>query len=77
MTRKEYHVVPRQDGWAVKREHAERVSVLCGTKSEAVARGRDLSRSIGAELIVHTKDGRIQNPNSYRNDPCPPHDRVH
>lgn len=77
MSRKEYHVVPRQDGWAVQREHSERASALCGTKADAVARGRELSRNIGAELVIHKQDGTIQNPNSYGNDPCPPLDRKH
>jgi hypothetical protein len=28
-------------------------------------------------LIPHLRDGRIQNPNSHGNDPCPPRDKVH
>lgn len=77
MARKEYHVLPQGDGWAVKRDHAERASGLFDTKAEALARGRELSRGIGAEMITHTRDGRIQNPNSYGKDRCPPRDKVH
>ena len=29
------------------------------------------------ELIPHGMDGKIQNPNSYGNDPCPPRDTKH
>ena len=29
----------------------------------------------GRELIPHGKDGRIQNPSSHGNDPCPPKDK--
>ncbi|MBR4251485.1 MAG: DUF2188 domain-containing protein [Kiritimatiellae bacterium] len=77
MARKEYHVLPQDGAWALKRDHAERASGLFDTKAEALARGRELSRRIGAELIPHLRDGRIQNPNSYGNDPCPPRDKVH
>ena len=28
-----------------------------------------------AESVIHGKDGKIQNSNSYGNDPCPPKDK--
>ncbi len=39
--------------------------------------GRNLAKKEGAELIPHGKDGKIQNPNSYGNDSCPPKDTKH
>ena len=47
------------------------------TKKEAMEWGRDLTKREGLELIHHGTDGKIQNPNSYGNDPCPPKDTRH
>ena len=76
MQRREYHVVPQDGKWAVKRDNAQRSSAVFERKVDAENRGRELARGLGAELIIHKLNGRIQNPNSYGNDPCPPRDRV-
>lgn len=76
MKRQEYHVVPRGDRWAVKRDNASRASGLFDNKQDAINAGRDLSKGLGAELVIHGRNGQIQNSNSYGNDPCPPHDTV-
>ena len=73
MPRKEHHVGPNpDDGWDVKREHAQRSSGHFDTKKEAIEAGRRISTNQGTELIPHRKDGTIQNPNSHGNDPYPP-----
>lgn len=75
MARKEHHVVPNKNsGWSVKRENSSRSSVNTRTKREAVRQGRELSKNAGSELIVHGRDGKIQNSDSHGNDPCPPRD---
>ncbi len=75
---KEIHVVSNPDGgWDVKRPNADRASKHFETKKEAMNWGRNLAKKEGAELIPHGKDGKIQNPNSYGNDYCPPKDRKH
>ena len=75
---KEIHVVSNPDGgWDVKRPNADRASKHFETKKEAMNWGRNLTKKEGAELIPHGKDGKIQNPNSYGNDYCPPKDRKH
>lgn len=38
---------------------------------------RQIAQKEGLEMIPHRKDGQIQNPNSYGNDSCPPHDTKH
>jgi hypothetical protein len=77
MARKEWHVVSNPDGgWDVKKAHAMRASIHAKTKSEAVDRARKLCKKERAELVIHGKDGKIQNSNSYGNDPFPPRDKV-
>ncbi|MCQ2960391.1 MAG: DUF2188 domain-containing protein [Bacteroidales bacterium] len=76
-TRKEVHIVPnkKRGGWDTKNNNAERASKHFDTKQEAMIWGRTSAMNKGAELIPHKKDGKIQNPNSYGNDPCPPKDK--
>jgi len=73
--RKEHHVVPNpQGGWDVRRNDAERASVHTDTKADAVEAARRISRNQGTEMIIHGKDGKIQNSDSHGKDPCPPKD---
>ena len=48
---------------------------VSGSKEDAVKIGRKLSRNAGSELVIHGKDGRIQQKDSQGSDPCPPRDR--
>ncbi|NMC35211.1 MAG: DUF2188 domain-containing protein [Veillonellaceae bacterium] len=74
--RKTHHVAPdSQGGWNVKRGGAERVSKHFDTKKDAVDYGRQVSNNQNSELIIHGKDGRIQQSDSHGNDPCPPKDK--
>jgi hypothetical protein len=69
--KKQIHVVPNSDrgGWDAKRPNAERVSKHFEKKQEAIDGSRELAKKEGLEMIPHRKDGQIQNPNSYGNDP--------
>lgn len=73
--KKNVHIVPHKDGWAVKSDGAERADSVHDTKSDARERGREIARNRQSELVDHGRDGKIQNKNSYGNDPCPPKDK--
>lgn len=76
MPRKEHHIVPNPNGgWDIKRNNAQRASAHKNTKLAAVSLGRQMSKNQHTELVVHGKDGKIQNPDSHGNDPCPPKDK--
>ena len=77
MANKNYSVQPSGDGWEVRRDGAQRASAHTDTKAEALERGRDLAKASEGELRIKGLDGRIQNSNSYGNDPHPPHDCKH
>lgn len=77
MSKKNVHVVPHPEGWAVKIEGNERSSFVRGTKQEALDVGRDRARSDKVELVIHGKNGQIQDKDSYGSDPCPPLDFKH
>jgi Uncharacterized protein conserved in bacteria (DUF2188) len=77
MTKKDYHVVPHENGWAVKREGAERASSIHRTQGEAIEEGRRLAQSGHTELVVHRPNGQIRDTDSYGHDPVPPKDTKH
>jgi hypothetical protein len=50
------HVIPRKDGWAVKRTGPSRALRVFGTQREAIAFARDfLSGKVPHEVVVHKK----------------------
>lgn len=56
-----YSVAAREDGWAVERKGAERAVSLHATKDEALEAARALAGgSRPSELVVHRKDGTVQ-----------------
>ena len=77
MAKKDIHVVPREDGWAVRREGAKRDSSHHDRKSDAAEAARDTARRERVEVVTHGKDGKIQDSDSYGNDPNPPRDKKH
>jgi hypothetical protein len=77
MSKKDIHVVPRDGGWAVRREHAERDSSHHDRKSDAMNAARDTARRERVEVVDHGRDGKIRDSDSYGNDPNPPKDKEH
>lgn len=56
-----YHVVAApKGGWSVIKGGSDRASRRFEIKQDAVAWGRQASRSQGSQLIVHRADGTIE-----------------
>lgn len=77
MNKKNQHVIPLGNGWAVKRAGSNRFTVITETKKEAVEVAREIARNNHSELVIHGKDGRIQDKDNYGKDPCPAIDKKH
>jgi len=77
MTKKDIHVVPHEDGWATRREGADRAGRVVDTQREAIDRATDQARRERVEVVIHRRDGTIRDSDSYGNDPVPPRDRKH
>jgi len=75
--RKEIHVVPKGDKWAAKKPGAKRASRVGKRKEDVLRETREQAKKENAELVIHGKDGKIQDSDSYGNDPCPPKDTKH
>lgn len=72
MTKRNQHVVPRDDQWAVRGAGAKRDTEVFGNKQEAVDRARQIAQNQRTELLVHGGNGRIQYKDSHGHDPFPP-----
>jgi uncharacterized protein DUF2188 len=66
------HTVHRDGRWYNEVEGGQRASNSAETKAEAEKVGRDMARDRGVEHLIHNKDGKIGERNSYGNDPFPP-----
>lgn len=67
------HVTPRNDGrWNVIRDGADRASSVHDTQAAAVDTGRATARREQTEILIHGRDGKIRDRDSYGNDPFPP-----
>ena len=72
MTGKNQHVVPREEGWAVRGEGNTRDTSLHRTQAEAERAAREIAINQKSEVLIHGEDGRIRERNSYGNNPYPP-----
>lgn len=72
-----YHVVPHNAGWAVRREGADRVSSQHGAQADAIRAGQNLAQNNQSELRIHRPNGQIRDSDSYGGDPNPPRDNKH
>ena len=66
------HVVPHKDGWAVRGAGAERATAVYPTKQPAVDKAREIARKNETELLVHGRDGQIQSKDSHGKHAFPP-----
>lgn len=72
MSKNRIHVVPRKNGWATRTAGSSRVGKTFRTQHAAIKSGRSQAIGNRSELVIHRKDGRIRDSNSYGNDPFPP-----
>ena len=70
--RRNQHVVPTTNGWAVKCAGSPKATKVFGTQEQAIKRGREIARNQQSELLIHGRDGRIREKNTYGRDPYPP-----
>lgn len=77
MASKNIHTVPYGDGWANKKVgHNDPLSVH-RTKDNADTKGAAMARALRVEHVIHGKNGRIQDKDSYGRDPMSPRDKKH
>ena len=76
MSKKNIHVTRRADKtWAVIGEGDSRASSLHPTQREAIEVAREIAINNRSELVIHDRDNRIRDKDSFGNDPFPPRDK--
>lgn len=78
MPKNKVHVTPhKHGGWQVKISGNERASNITSTQKDAIEIGKRRAIELRTELVIHGRDGKIRDADSYGNDPCPPRDNKH
>lgn len=72
MTKNVHVVKTPDDRWAVKTENSQRAVKVTSTQQEAIERGKLIAQNNQSELIIHGRDGKIREKNSYGTDNHPP-----
>ena len=59
------HVVPHEEGWAVRGEGNERLTATYDYQEDAIKRAKDIAENYHSDVIIHRKDGTIRDRRSY------------
>lgn len=60
------HVVPYEDGWAVRREGNQRITSKHRKQGTAIRKAKILAKRYNADVIIHRASGGIRKRISYR-----------
>lgn len=77
MGKRNVHVVPNGNQWAVKPEGSKSPTSTHRTQKAAEDTGRRMAKQNESELVVHRPNGQIRDKDSFGNDPNPPKDTKH
>lgn len=77
MSGKNQHVVPVGSDWGIRGEGNSRLTSVYENKTDALQAGREIAINQQSELVIHGRDGKIQDKDSFGHDPVPPEDRKH
>ncbi len=69
---KNQHVVKHQDGWAIKGAGNSRATKVVDKQSDAIKIGKKIAQNQNSELLIHGRNGKIRERNTYGKDPFPP-----
>ena len=67
---KNQHVVSLGDRWAVKEEGTAEPFAVFKTQSEAWEKAKSIARKERSEALLHGRDGRIRERNTYGHEPA-------
>ena len=74
---KNQHIVKRDHGWAIRGEGNSRDTSRHGTQAEAIEAARDIAINQRSEVVIHGRDGRIRDKDSYGQDQHPQKNEKH
>ena len=71
------HVIPNSGRWSVKKEGTEIPLSSHRTRELARQTAVPIAKGKKSEVVIHGRDGKIRDKDSYGNDPNPPRDKKH
>ena len=71
---KNQHVVPNGKKWSIKGAGNSRKTGSFDTQKEAIDKAREIAINQKSEVVIHRKNGKIRDKDSYGNDKNPPKD---
>ena len=74
---KNQHVVKTDDGWGVRGAGNSRLTSEHKTQQQAIKAAIPIAKNQKSEVVIHGRDGKIRDTDSYGPDPCPPKDTKH
>ncbi len=74
---KNQHVVPKGKDWAVKGAGNKKATKTVPTQEKAIKVAKKIAKHKESEVVIHGKDGKIRDKDSYGPDPNPPKDTKH
>ena len=77
MGKKDQHVVPHGNKWAVKGAGNSKATKVTPTQKDAIDIAKEIAKNNHSEVVIHRPNGQIRDKDSYGNDPCPPRDKRH
>ena len=72
---KNQHVVPYKGKWAVRGECNSRITSDHRTQSAAINAAVKIAKHEKSEVVIHGRDAKIRDKDSYGPDSCPPKDK--
>lgn len=70
--KKNQHVVPHKDGWAVRGAGNSKATSTHATQERAIEAAKAIAKNQSSEMLIHNRQGRIRERNTYGKDPHPP-----
>lgn len=74
---KNQHIVPKKNEWAVIGEGNKKATIIVKTQKGAIQIAKEIAMNQESETVIHGRDGKIRDKDSYGEDPCPPKDKKH
>mgnify|MGYP005867126683 CR=1 FL=1 len=74
---KNQHVVKNDDKWSVKGAGNSKSTKSFDTQKQAIDHAKSIAKNQKSEVVIHGRDGKIRDKDSYGNDPNPPKDKKH
>jgi len=70
--KKNQHVVPHGNSWAIRGANNSKVTKVVDTQRKAIEVAREIAINQQSEVVIHRPNGQIRDKNSYGNDDYPP-----